>query len=146
MEIRQARCADADAVAELLVTLGYPDNTAASVHRRLELWSQAAGSAVLVAESAGDVVGVVAVTAVLRFEQEGSIGRIVALVVDGSLRGAGIGRGLVAAAEAAAREMGCSAMEVTSSRHRTEAHAFYRALGYQDWCDRKARFVRELGA
>lgn len=86
-----------------------------------------------VAESAGAVVGVVAVTAIPLLEREGGLGRIVALVVDESRRGAGIGRGLVAAAEAAALRMGCDSMEVGSSRSRTGAHAFYRALGYRDW-------------
>jgi GNAT superfamily N-acetyltransferase len=84
------------------------------------------------------------VAAIPLLEREGSLGRIVALVVDDSRRGAGIGRGLVAAAETEALRMGCDAMEVTSSRHRTGAHAFYRALGYQDKCDRKARFMRDL--
>lgn len=144
MEIRPACCADAPAVTALLVELGYPENSVAGVHRRLVRWSRAAYGAVFVAELAGAVVGVVAVAAIPLLEREGSLGRIVALMVDESRRGAGIGRGLVAAAESAALRMGCDSMEVTSSRRRTDAHAFYRALGYQDWCDRKARFVRDL--
>jgi GNAT superfamily N-acetyltransferase len=144
VEIRQACCTDAPAVTALLVELGYPDNSVAGVHRRLVRWSRNAHGAVFVAELAGAVVGVVAVTAIPCLEREGNLGRIVALVVDESRRGAGIGRGLVAAAEAAALEMGCVSMEVTSSRRRIDAHAFYRALGYEDWCDRKARFVRDL--
>ncbi|PPK64106.1 GNAT family N-acetyltransferase [Actinokineospora auranticolor] len=145
MEIRPVRSADAPAVTALLVELGYPDNTEAGVRRRLARWSGTEHGAAFVAESGGRVVGVVAVAAIPLLEREGALGRIVALVVDETRRGSGVGRGLVAAAEAAARELGCVVMEVTSSRHRTGAHAFYRALGYEDWCDQKARFVRELG-
>jgi GNAT superfamily N-acetyltransferase len=128
----------------LLIELGYPDNTVGEVHRRLVRWSQAPQGAAFVAEIDGTVVGVIAVAAIPYLERAGSWGRIVALVVDGSVRGAGIGRALVAAAEAAALRMGCVSMEVSSARRRMDAHAFYRALGYQDWCDRGARFVRDL--
>ena len=144
MEIRPVRDTNAAEVTELLAGLGYPGNTVAGVHRRLVRWSGAADGAVFVAESAGAVAGVVAVAAIPLLERDGSLGRIVALVVDESRRGGGIGRALVAAAEAEALRMGCDAMEVTSSRHRTEARAFYRALGYRDLCDRKARFMRDL--
>jgi len=146
VEIRPARCADAPAVTAMLVELGYPDNSVAGVHRRLVRWSRTADGAVFVADIAGVVAGVVAVAAIPLLEREGSLGRLVALVVDESRRGEGIGRGLVTAAETAALGMGCVSMEVTSSRHRTDAHAFYRQLGYQDWCDRKARFMRDLTA
>ncbi|WP_414940618.1 GNAT family N-acetyltransferase [Amycolatopsis sp. cmx-11-51] len=144
MEIRPARTTDAPAVTALLAELGYPDNSEAGVRRRLERWSRHPEGAAFVAESDGTVVGVVAVVAIPFLEKEGSGGRIVALVVDGAQRGAGIGRELVAAAEAEALRLGCNTMEVTSSRHRTGAHAFYRARGYQDRCEDSARFVRRL--
>ena len=62
-------------------------------------------------------------------EREGRWGRIVALVVSTACRGQGIGRQLAGAAEKAAGELGCIAMEVTSARSRTESHSFYRSLG-----------------
>lgn len=144
MEIRPARCADAPALTALLGELGYPDNSVAAVHRRLVRWSRTADGAVFVAAIDDLVAGVVAVAAIPLLEREGRLGRIVALVVSETLRGAGIGRALVTAAETAAAGMGCTTMEVTSSRHRTGAHAFYRELGYEDWCGQKARFVRDL--
>jgi hypothetical protein len=35
-------------------------------------------------------------------------------------------------------------MEFTSARGRAEAHAFYRAVGYQDWCPHSARYIKDL--
>ncbi|MEU3624049.1 GNAT family N-acetyltransferase [Amycolatopsis coloradensis] len=146
MKIRPALTADAPAVTALLAELGYPDNSEADVRRRLERWSCHPEGAALVAESDGTVVGVVAVVVIPLFEKEGAAGRIVALVVNETQRGTGVGRELVAAAETEALRWGCTAMEVTSSRHRTGAHAFYRARGYEDRCERSARFVRYLDA
>ncbi len=144
MEIRPARDTDTPTVTALLTELGYPDNNEADVRRRLERWARHPEGAALVAESDDGVIGVVAVVAIPLLEKEGSGGRIVALVVDETQRGTGVGRELVAAAEAEAQRWGCDFMEVTSSRHRTGAHAFYRARGYEDRCERSARFVRQL--
>jgi hypothetical protein len=35
-------------------------------------------------------------------------------------------------------------VEVTSARSRTDSHPFYRTLGYQDWGDRSARYLKDL--
>ncbi|RSN63750.1 GNAT family N-acetyltransferase [Amycolatopsis sp. WAC 04182] len=144
MEIRHALSTDAPAVTALLTELGYPDNDVEDVRGRLERWARHPEGAAFVAEADGTVVGVVAVVAIPLLERPGSGGRIVALVVDETRRGSGIGRELVAAAEAEALRLGCDTMEVTSSRHRTAAHAFYRARGYEDRCEHSARFLRRL--
>ncbi|MFI9455367.1 GNAT family N-acetyltransferase [Amycolatopsis sp. NPDC052450] len=146
MEIRHALTTDAPAVTTLLAELGYPDNDVEDVRGRLERWARHPEGAAFVAEADGAVVGVVAVVAIPLFEREGSVARIVALVVDETRRGSGVGRELVAAAEAEALRLGCDTMEVTSSRHRTAAHAFYRARGYEDRCEHSARFIRPLNA
>jgi GNAT superfamily N-acetyltransferase len=131
-------------VASLLAELGYPDNQAADVRQRLELWVSETTSVVLVAERQEQVLGIVAVTAIPYLEHDGRWGRIVALVVSAACRGQGVGRRLVQAAEAAASELGCVAMEVTSALSRTESHPFYQTLGYQDWGDRSARYLKDL--
>ncbi|MEU6038231.1 GNAT family N-acetyltransferase [Actinomadura sp. NPDC047616] len=77
-------------------------------------------------------------------ERGGRCGRIVALVVAAGRRGQGIGRRLVEAAEEAAGDLGCVTMEVTSARSRTESHPFYRNLGYEEWSDRSARYLKDL--
>ncbi len=142
--IRAAEPDDADQVAALLGELGYPDNTVDAVRRRLAVWDEARDSVALVAENAGGIVGIAAVSVVPYLERDGYWGRISALVVAESCRGQGIGRMLTVAAEELARDCGCVVMEVTSDRGRIDAHAFYRSHGYEDWGDHSARFVKDL--
>jgi GNAT superfamily N-acetyltransferase len=52
---------------------------------------------------------------------------------------------MLQAAESLAERWECLAIEVTSSRHRTGAHAFYERSGYTDICDRSGRFWKSLG-
>jgi GNAT superfamily N-acetyltransferase len=49
---------------------------------------------------------------------------------------------LVEAAEAWMEKEGCKLVEVTSNDRRTEAHAFYRHLGYERT---SIRFAKKLG-
>lgn len=142
--VRKAQPDDAQQVAALLVELGYPGNPAGEVRRRLVIWERDTTALALVAERQGQVEGVIAVAAIPYLEREGRWGRIVALVVSSACRGQGIGRRLVDAAEEAAGELGCVTMEVTSRRSRTESHPFYRNLGYEDCCDRSARYLKDL--
>ncbi|GAA4072410.1 GNAT family N-acetyltransferase [Actinomadura miaoliensis] len=142
--VRRARLEDAAQVASLLAELGYPDNSIDDVRLRLATWAQETAGVVLVAEGGGQVVGAVAVAAIPYLERGGRSGRIVALVVAAGRRGQGIGRRLVEAAEEAAGDLGCVTMEVTSARSRTESHPFYRNLGYQEWSDRSARYLKNL--
>jgi len=121
--VRDAKPRDADAIAELIVALGY-EVSAADVRRRLK------GVSALVAEK-GKVVGALttAVTAVLHRPRP--VGRISMMVVAEAARGAGIGAALVAEAEKRLKTAGCGLVEVTSNRKRLRAHNFYQRLGYE---------------
>jgi GNAT superfamily N-acetyltransferase len=135
---------DAMRVNKLLGELGYPYSTDEDVAARIANWSAREDLLTLVAVYEERVVGVVALAVIPYFERRGSWGRIVAIVVDAHSRGLKVGRQLMEAAEQAARTRGCISMEVSSARRRTDAHAFYRALGYTDWCDKGARFLKDL--
>jgi GNAT superfamily N-acetyltransferase len=135
---------DAPAVNALLHELGYPANTEQEVARRMARWSDCDDLLLLVAADGQRVVGVVALAAIPFFERPGRWGRVVALVVDADTRGLGVGRQLLAATEQAALVRGCVRMEISSARHRTVAHAFYRSAGYADCCGEAARFLKDL--
>jgi GNAT superfamily N-acetyltransferase len=55
---------------------------------------------------------------------------IEAVRVRGDLRGAGIGRQMMAWALDRGRERGCKVAQLTSDKNRTEAHRFYESLGF----------------
>ena len=89
----------------------------------------------------GTVAGLAVLQTIPLLEQPRPLGRLTAIVVETRARGAGLGRALVEAAEAAAREAGCDRIEVTSGKDRATAHAFYLALGFTD---APRRFVKPL--
>ena len=141
--VRPATSDDATRIAELLTELGYPA-VADEVAERLAYWLPDQASRLLVAETGGRVVGSISMHAIPYLERTGCWMRIESLVVDSSLRRAGAGRALMAAAERQARAWGCLQIEVTSKRSRADAHAFYRRLGFDDACERSGRFIKEL--
>lgn len=139
-EIRQAQDGDEEALARLLGVLGYPAD-AAMVTGSLKAY-EGAHSRVWVAVCEGGVVGFLSFHAIPLFHEPGSLGRITAMAIDPAFQRRGVGRALVAAAEAFAQECGCERMEVTSGdRREKDAHVFYRALGYESDC---RRFLKRL--
>jgi GNAT superfamily N-acetyltransferase len=139
-QLRGAQERDAAAIAGLLAELGYPASTE-TIRDRLARVEQDGANCVLVAELAGRVVGLAAFHVIPHLELDEATARLTSLVVAEDARGQGIGRALVERMEAEAREHGCGRIELTSGDQRTEAHAFYRRLGF---ADRSRRFVKEL--
>jgi GNAT superfamily N-acetyltransferase len=78
------------------------------------------------------------------FGRSGRFVRVMGLAVGTNHQRHGVGAALMGAVEARAREWHCDQVELTSSRARESAHAFYRALGFEDQSDRQARYVRRL--
>lgn len=143
ISVRDAMSADAPGIASLLTQLGYPSSSDETSERLAE-WHQSPLSRVFVASAGQRVAGVLAFHAMPLFEHAGRRGRIICLVDDEACRGQGVGARLMAAADAEARHLGCTDLEVTSSRERNEAHVFYQRMGYHDCCDLSARFLRPL--
>ena len=129
MEIRSAELRDSPAVSELLSELGFP-SSAAVVSERLDALS-AAGETALVAVRGGEVVGLLTLHITPVLHRPTPVGRLTALVVTGRERGKGVGRLLVNAAEQFFAERGCGLVEVTSNLRLTDAHSFYKRLGYE---------------
>ena len=144
VRIRTAHPADAPVIADLLDQLGYPQGDEERTADRIQDWAEDPSSVAFVAVADGPPIGVIAVHVSPFFEQDGSWGRIVAVVVADRARRHGVGARLVAAAEAFATSRGCLRMEVTSGDRRPEAHEFYRRRGYVDQAGTSSRFVRDL--
>lgn len=129
MNIRIARPEDSIAIAEITAEgLGYDcvpeiiaQNIAAldSSHARL-----------FVAEVDGEVVGFVE-PQVYEAVYFLPLVNILGLAVRESHRGMGIGKALMEAAEGWAKEIGATGVRLNSGADRTNAHAFYRNIGYE---------------
>jgi GNAT superfamily N-acetyltransferase len=127
--IRSATVDDAPEIARLSAQLGYPDDVAvfeARLRRVLPLPTHA----VLVCERGdGRLGGFVGLEHRLMIES-GERVEIVGLVVDAQARRGGIGRAMIAAAEAWTRARGLDALYLRSNVLRPEAHPFYEGLGF----------------
>jgi GNAT superfamily N-acetyltransferase len=86
---------------------------------------------VLVAEWAGQVVGMVTGHVVVSTAEGGASVLLEDLVVTEAARGAGLGRGLVEALEAWARERGATRVQLLVDEENLAALGFYRRLGWQ---------------
>jgi GNAT superfamily N-acetyltransferase len=126
--VRPALPPDADAIAKLMAQLGY-ESPASAVATRLARILPRPDHRFLIAEIDGRPVGWVH-AAVSELVETGPFVVIGGLVVDRSVRRQGIGRLLMARAEAWAVEQGCSIVRLWSSDARTDAHQFYERLGY----------------
>lgn len=127
--VREMTLADADRVAILAGELGYP-STRAQIEARFRAIEGSNDSKVIVAvDDAGEVVGWVHLFC-LPLIVSGTYVEVGGLVVDSRFRGHGIGRALMAAAEAWTLERGFKQLMLRSNTLRTEAHQFYKDLGY----------------
>jgi GNAT superfamily N-acetyltransferase len=127
--LRDAKPADAPELAALIRLLGHTVDEK-GVRERINLLA-ADELAPLVATLDKKVVGLCGISLMVAIHRDQPVARISILVVAEDARGQGIGRRLVEAAEARLRELGCAMVEITSNDRLTEAHAFYRAMGYE---------------
>jgi GNAT superfamily N-acetyltransferase len=140
LAVRSARLQDAEDLARLFGELGHRQTTDA-LRGPLEAALGGARAGVLVAEARGAVIGAATYFFVPVVHDTRPWCRITTLIVDEAHRGQGIGRALLAAVEAAARDAGCARIEATSAVHRTAAHRFYERLGYGQT---SAHFLKRL--
>jgi GNAT superfamily N-acetyltransferase len=80
----------------------------------------------------GTVVGTYALLVMHNLAHRGAPSAIAEdVVVDKACQGQGIGRQMMAHALQRAKEAGCYKLALSSNRKRTDAHAFYESLGFQ---------------
>jgi GNAT superfamily N-acetyltransferase len=130
LKIRSAGTSDAPAVARLASELGVATDAAEAARRLAAIGTDVAQIA-LVAEVDGEVVGWVHVVESTSL-QSGTLVEIRGLVVAANARRSGVGRALVAAAEAWASGRGHETIRVRTDVFRDDARAFYLGVGYEE--------------
>lgn len=130
VQIRDATAADAAAVARLAEQLGYPTQPAEIV-ARLPIADDPHPDRVIVAtEAAGGVVAWTTV-GIRSHIHSAPYAEISGFVVDQRVRGKGIGKRLMAEVEQWAMGNKLSAIRLSANVNRTEAHRFYKSLGFK---------------
>ena len=126
--IRPAHSTDAPAISALLLQLGY-NQPPAVLAQRLTSRSDALA---FVAERDEHIVGFMSLHIIDWLHRPDAAARLSAVVVDQKYRRTGIGRALIALAEATAAERSCTYIELTSNLRRKAGgtYDFYDALGY----------------
>jgi GNAT superfamily N-acetyltransferase len=131
IDIRDATEEDAEALSPLLEQLMHRPSRPDDIRVRLRRLAAGGVDRVVVAVSDGRVVGVAALTFAWMLHTDAPTARLMSIVVDESMRGQGIGRGLVEVAVEQARAWGCDRLELTSRLERAGAHSFYESVGFR---------------
>jgi GNAT superfamily N-acetyltransferase len=136
--IRHGQPSDIPKMAELLGVLfsiesGFTPSLTIQ-QRGLEILLAGApeGSLVLVAESNGDVVGMVSVQTLVSTAEGGRVGLVEDLVVNGRFRSQGIGRRLLAEAVSWARNAGLKRLQLLADQANAPAMRFYQHAGWKN--------------
>ena len=138
LAVRAAAEADVPAVLRLYAQLGMGHGPSLRLDEALPIFRRVMGrshEAIYVAEESADAPAVVGTFAMLIMESMAHRGAPSAVVedvcVDEARRGGGIGRAMMEFAMRVARAHGCYKLTLSSNLARTGAHAFYRALGFE---------------
>ncbi|HEU4423926.1 MAG TPA: GNAT family N-acetyltransferase [Pilimelia sp.] len=134
---RPARRSDVPAILALLAddSLGAgrePVTDAAPYLRAFDEIDADPRNELVVADRDGEVVGTLQLTVIPSLSRRGARrAQIEAVRVHADLRGAGLGRRMIGWAVDRARAHGCALVQLTTDKRRTDAHRFYRSLGFE---------------
>ena len=85
----------------------------------------------LIAECRGEIVGTLQITFIVGLSRRGARRALIEAVrVAAPQRGKGIGEQIIRAAIDIARHKGCTIVQLTTDKSRTDAHRFYERLGF----------------
>lgn len=138
--IRPGEISDASPIKTLLAQLGYRTLDAEEIRKKIIDYSQD-GYKIYVLESEGSVIGFISLHCYEAFHSPGKVGRITALCIHHDFQSKGFGKQLLAEAEKYFIQSGCTKLEVTSNKRRTQAHDFYLSQGY---VEDSRKFVKPL--
>ena len=129
ISIEVAKLEDANGVAELLRQMGYAASESDAI-RRIKLYGQPSYQ-LLLAKTEEMTVGFIALHYYDVLHLPAPEGRISSFCVDEKVRGKGIGKTLITAAENYFKDNGCYKIVLNSNLKRPETHLFYLNRGYQ---------------
>lgn len=142
LTVRFAEAADVEALARLMGELGY-ETRVSEMEMRLDELAKDARYRTFVAVKGGKVCGLIGTLAQMSYEYNDPSGRILALVVAGDAREAGIGKKLLAVAENDFAQRNIRRVAVYTHLRRERAHKFYETAGYEK---NGYRYVKTLAA
>ena len=138
--IREARIDDAERVSALLGELDYP-STDEAARRHIQRFIDDPASRLVIADSTGIVIGLIATHIVPRLDSDERTCRITDIVVLVSHRRRGVATRLLEAACDHAIAAGAPRLDLSSGEWRAEAHGFYHAHGFES---RSRGFTKRL--
>ena len=140
LTIRAGELNDAATLAQLMCELGY-ETTTSAMQMRLQRIATDERLRTFVAVCDGKVCGMISTLTYPSIEHDDFSGRIVALVINSTMRRRGIGRALIVTAEKDFAQREISRVALNTRLDREDAHKFYESLGYErnGW-----RFVKQL--
>ena len=130
LTIRAGEVTDAPAIAQLMCELGY-ETTTSEMQMRLERIAVDERIRIFVAVCGGKVCGMIGTLTYPSIEHNDFSGRIVALVINSTMRRRGIGRALITTAEKDFGQRGIRRVALNTQLARQDAHKFYESLGYE---------------
>ena len=142
IEVRPCMPEDAAAVSVLLEELGYATSSEMAAERVRRL-NETGSDPTFIAEEDGRPLGLIALHRCHMIQHRAPVARITALVIHQPARRRRIGSLLIDHALRWAEQSGCELVELTSALNRTEAHTFYRDLGFEP---NSLRFRKSLGS
>jgi len=139
VSIRQMTAEDIPVSRLLLSQLGYPMD-AHEIRRRYHAVARSGDHSLMVAEQDGCIIALCHMYARPSLDKPPEA-VVQALVVDQAFRGSGVGKTMMAAAEAWASDHGFTSVALGSHVSRPDAHAFYEAIGYR--CEATSHLFRK---
>ena len=139
ISIAVAKPEDATRVADLLNQMGYATTELETV-KRITLYGQPSYQ-LIIAKAEEITVGFIALHFYDVLHLPAPEGRISSFCIDEKVRGKGIGKTLLNAAEDYFKENGCYKIVLNSNLKRPETHLFYLNRGYQFTSKHFAKFL-----
>lgn len=136
---RPARLGDVEGIVRMLAddALGskrerYESPLPESYHAAFDAIDRDPNNELTVAESGGEVIGVLQLTFIPYLTYQGGWRALIEGVrVSSEMRGAGVGQAMFEWAIQRARERGCHVVQLTTDKARPDALRFYEALGFR---------------